>query len=142
MTLEVIVGQANNLPNRNDLAGGSFLIYGENPALNVIETVPGASDYQEWSGATGDVVLGAVGAAGDFLGEIRVRAASVGGTVTTVIKDGTIPLDSFTTTAQADNTTVTIVVNRKSKQGGWRINQTVSAGTIANVKNNAAGKFR
>ena len=47
MTLEVIVGQANNLPNRNDLAGGSFLIYGENPALNVIETVPGASDYQE-----------------------------------------------------------------------------------------------
>lgn len=121
----------------------STLISGENQTLNALATYPAASEYQEGSAATdaGSITLGAVGAAGDFLGTVTIRLAAVGGTCTTSIIDGSTTLDSLTVVAQADNTKVEIPVNRQSKNGAWKISCDISAGTIANVKYGATGLF-
>lgn len=113
---------------------------GEDQFLQALGIIPADNEYQEGAGAGGDIVLGSVGAVGDFLGEVRVRAASVGGTVTLTIKDGSTTLDSFTTTV-ADNATAVVTVNRRSKTGGWKITLAVSAGTLANAKYGARGLF-
>lgn len=133
-------------PQEIEVVGNALKVYlasllsGEDQFIGALGTIPAANEYVEGSGAAGDIVLGSTGAVGDFLADVRVRAAAVGGTVTVTVKDGSTTLDSFTHTF-ADNTTNVFAVNRRSKNGGWKITLAVSAGTLANAKYGAAGSF-
>ena len=119
------------------------LIMGENQTLNVMETIP-ANEYLSGSlsGVTSGTAftLGAVGAAGDYLDEVVIRAD---GTTTMsgyiVITDGSTTIDALKTAVPADNAAVTISVKAKSKNGAWKI--TCTATTMANVKYAAKGLF-
>lgn len=116
---------------------------GENQTLNALETIP-ANEYLSGSlsGVTSGTAftLGAVGAAGDYLDEVVIRAD---GTTTMsgyiVITDGSTTIDALKTAVPADNAAVTISVKAKSKNGAWKI--TCAATTMANVKYAAKGLF-
>lgn len=116
------------------------LISGENQALGVLETVDGAAEYVAGTPATSgtDVVLGATGAVGDYLGTVIVRALTGASVSSIQIRDGANEVAAFTTTV-ADGSAVTISVNAKSTSGSWRLR--VTATTIANVRYFARGIF-
>lgn len=129
--------------------GGAMKVYvaslaaGENQTLNVQEQIP-ANEYLSGSlsGVTSGTAftLGTVGAAGDYLDEIVIRAD---GTTTMsgyiIITDGSTTIDALKTAVPADNASVTIPVKAKSKNGAWKI--TCTATTMANVKYCAKGLF-
>lgn len=144
--------EAGNWSTIKQIAGAlkvhlNSLLAGEDQFLNGIAVFAAGSEYAAGSAASdaGNITLGALGAAGDLLTSLTIRLASVGGTCTTKILDGSAELEAYTIVTQADNTTQTIIINGglglRSKNGGWRINCDISAGTIGNVKYVAAGNF-
>lgn len=116
------------------------LLAGENQTLNGIAVYAAGSEYVAGSATGSDITLGSVGAAGDLLEEVVIRNTDGAGTATIVIKDSTTTLDAYTTTVAASGNT-RIAVGLLSVNGAWKLNITISAGTVGNIKYLACGVF-
>jgi len=104
------------------------LISGENQTLNVLEVINGASEYETVAASQTDQVMGAVGAAGDYLGTLLVIIGTGGAGATLTVKDNATTLLTFAfLTAPA--TPIEIPINAKSVSGAWKI----STGTTVTV---------
>lgn len=90
--------------------------------------------YEAVSASATDQVVGATGAAGDFLAQIIIQPATTGaGTVT--VKDGTTAIFTFTSGTLSNLAPIIVPLGLTSVNGAWKI----STGT--NVSVLACGRF-
>lgn len=123
------------------------LLSGENPSLNVLETINGGNEYVSGAFVTSGtaVTLGAVGAAGDVLETVWVFNGSASPFTAFTITDGTTVIDFLTpgmTTLAAGAYGVYQIPGGplKSKNGAWKITATC-IGTMSLIKYGAKGLF-
>lgn len=107
---------------------------GYDQQLTTIRTVPVADNMQLVGVSQTDKVLGATGAAGDYLEKLLVIVAASGATSVVSIKDGTGSAIPITPAMPALGTYV-IPINKKSETGAWKIT------TLAGATVLAFGKF-
>lgn len=83
--------------------------------------IPGGGlEYETVAASQTDQVLGATGAAGDYLSHIVIQPATTGaGTVT--VKDGTTVIFTFTTGTLADLSSKTVPFSAFSVNGAWKV---------------------
>lgn len=107
---------------------------GYDQQLTANRTVPVADNMQLVAVSQTDKVLGAVGAAGDYLEKLLVIVAASGATSVVSIKDGSgtaIPI----TPAMPSLGTYVIPIGKRSETGAWKIT------TLAGATVLAFGKF-
>lgn len=107
---------------------------GYDQQLTANRTVPVADNMQLVAVSQTDKVLGATGAAGDYLEKLLVIVAASGATSVVSIKDGTGSAIPITPAMPALGTYV-IPINKKSETGAWKIT------TLAGATVLAFGKF-
>lgn len=107
---------------------------GYDQQLTGLRTVPVADNMQLVAVSQTDKVLGATGAAGDYLEKLLVIVAASGATSVVSIKDGTGSAIPITPAMPALGTYV-IPINKKSETGAWKIT------TLAGATVLAFGKF-
>lgn len=95
---------------------------------------PAALEYETVAASASDQVLGATGAAGDYLSHIIIQPTTTGaGTVT--VKDGTTVIFTFTTGTLSDLRPITVPFGINSVSGAWKVT------TGANVAVIGVGDF-
>lgn len=99
-----------------------------------LSVVPAGLEYETVAASAADQVLGATGAAGDYLSHIVIQPATTGaGTVT--VKDGSTVIFTFTSGTLADLSPKTVPFGLASVSGAWKIT------TGANVAVIGVGDF-
>lgn len=91
-------------------------------------------EYETVAASQTDQVLGATGAAGDYLSHIIIQPATTGAGTCTV-KDGTTVIYTFTTGTLADLSSKIVPFGLKSVNGAWKVT------TGANVAIIGCGNF-
>lgn len=118
----IIVGQAG-------VDGGSGAVTAKTQRVT-----SGALEYETVAASQTDQVLGATGAAGDYLSHIIIQPATTGaGTVT--VKDNTTVIYTFTTGTLADIRSIIVPFGVNSVSGAWKVT------TGANVAVIGVGDF-
>ena len=93
---------------------------GAKPAAASLSITPAGLEYETVPAGQTDQVLGATGAAGDYLSHIVIQPATTGaGTCT--IKDGTTVIFTFTTGTLADLSPKTVPFGLFSVNGAWKV---------------------
>ena len=107
------------------------LISGENQALNVLETISGDSEYEIVAASQSDQVLGATGAAGDYLGKLII-VVSTAATAQVQIKDGSgSAITVFPNSPGGGVGTYTVDIGLLSTSGAWKVTTGAGSSVIA-----------
>ena len=104
------------------------LLAGENQTLGVIETINGGGEYETVAAGQTDQVLGAVGAAGDYLDSLLL---TVGAATAITVKDNATTIFTFTFGAAVTTGPVEIPIRCKSVSGAWKVTTGASMTALA-----------
>jgi len=104
------------------------LLAGENQSLGVVETINGGGEYETVAAGQTDQVLGAVGAAGDYLDSLLL---TVGAATAITVKDNATTIFTFTFGAAVTTGPVEIPIRCKSVSGAWKVTTGASMTALA-----------
>lgn len=88
------------------------------------------TEYEAVAASATDQVLGATGAAGDYLSHIIIQpATTAAGTVT--VKDGATVIFTFTSGTLADLKPIVVPIKAKSVSGSWKVTTGLNVSVLA-----------
>lgn len=107
------------------------LIAGENQSLGALEVIDGVGEYQTVAASQSNQVLGATGAAGDYLGRL-VCVVSTAATAQVQIKDGSNSAITVLPNSPGGGVgTYVIPLGLKSQAGAWQVTTGAGVAVIA-----------
>lgn len=107
------------------------LIAGENQSLGALEVIDGVGEYEAVAASQSNQVLGATGAAGDYLGRL-VCVVSTAATAQVQIKDGSNSAITVLPNSPGGGIgTYVIPLGLKSTTGAWQVTTGAGVAVIA-----------
>lgn len=107
------------------------LIAGENQSLGALEVIDGVGEYETVAASQSNQVLGATGAAGDYLGRL-VCVVSTAATAQVQIKDGSNSAITVLPNSPGGGIgTYVIPLGLKSTTGAWQVTTGAGVAVIA-----------
>lgn len=124
-------------PQEIEVVGKALKVYlasllsGEDQTLGYLSVADAATEYETVAASQTDQVLGATGAAGDYLGKLVV-VVTTAATAQVQIKDGTgTAITVFPNSPGGGVGTYVLPLGLKSNSGGWKVTTGAGSAVIA-----------
>lgn len=124
-------------PQEIEVVGKALKVYlasllsGEDQTLGYLSVADAATEYETVAASQTDQVLGATGAAGDYLGKLII-VVSTAATAQVQIKDGSgSAITVFPNSPGGGVGTYVVAIGLKSTTGGWKVTTGAGSAVIA-----------